>query len=123
MKIDTVLKLVTQGYKPADIKELNTLGADALSLALNGNSLADVKELVSLVGTEEGEEPDVPATEHPESEEEPDYKKLYEEQKTELDGLKTTIKEIQLENQKRDISGGEVKTTEDQLIDIVSSFM
>lgn len=123
MKIENVLKLVTQGYKPADIKELNTLGADALSLALNGNSLADVKELVSLVSTEEGEEPDVPVTEHPESEDVPDYKKLYEEQKTELDGLKTTIKEIQLENQKRDISGGEVKTTEDQLIDIVSSFM
>lgn len=123
MKIDNILKLVTLGYKPADIKELNTLGENALSIALNGNSLSDVKELVSLVDTEEGKEPDVPAPEHPESEGEPDYKKLYEEQKTELDSLKTTIKEIQLNNQKRDISGGEVKTTEDQLIDIVSSFM
>lgn len=122
MKIGDMLKLTTLGYKPNDIKELNTLGDDALSLALSGNSLADVKELVSLVDAEDGK-PDAPATEHPESEGEPDYKKMYEELKNETETLKTNLKEIQLDNQKRDLSGGEEKTLDDQLIEIVSSFM
>lgn len=124
MKFGEIVKLTTAGYKPADIRELDEITKetpDALSLALNGSSLADVKELITLASGEEANaEPEKP--EQPEGAAEPDYKKLYEELKEKSDTLERTIKDIQSNNQRQDQSGN-IKSEEEQVAEIIRSFM
>ena len=118
-----IVKLTTAGYKPAEIKELHEMeDPAALTLALNGNNITDVKDLLSLVTPEDGKEPERVETEQPEGVAEPDYKKLYEELKSKSDDLEKTIKDIQTQN-KRQNQQGETKTDDQLLADIVTSFM
>ena len=129
MKTGELLKLITLGYKPADLKELSELSKDkpeALQIALSGSNLSDVKDYLSLISDEEsagetpGPEPEKPKT--PESEETPDYKSMYEELKKKSDAQQEKIKEIQTNNQRQDQSGN--KPSEDDILkDIVASFM
>lgn len=129
MKTGELLKLITLGYKPADLKELNELSKDnpdVLQIALTGSNLTDVKDYLSLISDEEGTEtPSAPESEKPktpESEETPDYKSMYEELKKKSDAQQEKIKEIQSNNQRQDQSGKK-PSDEDILKDIVASFM
>ena len=118
-----LLKLTTAGYKYTDIKDLKEIeDPAALTLALNGNNLTDVKDLLSLVTPEEGQKPEGVAPEQPESAAGPDYKKMYEELKSKSDDLEKTIKDIQTQNQRQNQQGN-VKSENEMLADIVSSFM
>ena len=129
MKTGELLKLITLGYKPADLKELSELSKDkpeALQIALSGSNLSDVKDYLSLISDEESAgqtpapEPEKPKT--PESEETPDYKSMYEELKKKSDAQQEKIKEIQTNNQRQDQSGKQ-PSDDDILKDIVASFM
>ena len=124
MNFAEMVKLSTAGYKVSEINELKDIAKekpDALTLALNGTSFSDVKELISLADTEEGPKPEVPAADPGESDPEPDYKSLYEELKKESDTMKNTIKEIQKENQRT--PGPAQPTEEEELTRIVRQFM
>lgn len=118
-----LLKLTTAGYKYSDIKDLKEMeDPAALTLALNGNNLTDVKDLLSLVTPEDGQEPERVGPEQSESATEPDYKKMYEELKSKSDDLEKTIKDIQTNNQRQN-QQGDIKTDDQMLADIVTSFM
>lgn len=128
MKTGEVLKLITLGYKPVDLKELNELSKDkpdAIQIALSGSNLSDVKDYLSLISDEDGQElpdPEPEDSKPAESEQTPDYKSMYEELKKKFDAQEVQIKEIQNQNQRQDQSGSK-QSDEDILIDIVSSFM
>lgn len=124
MNIAEIVKLSTNGYKVSEINELKDIAKDnpdALTLALNGNSFSDVKELLSLAATEEDTKSEVVKAYPGESDPEPDYKSLYEELKKESDTMKNTIKEIQKENQRT--PGPEQPTEDEELTRIVQQFM
>ena len=124
MNFAEMVKLSTAGYKVSEINELKDIAKnnpDALTLALNGTSFSDVKELLSLAAAEEGPKPEEVKADPGESDPEPDYKSLYEELKKESDTMKNTIKEIQKENQRT--PGPEQPTEEEELTRIVRQFM
>lgn len=107
MKIGDIIKLSLGGYDTQSIKELGELSKtspEVVELAKTGKSLGDIKALMELADSEEtpgnsaGQEQD-------KSDPTPDYQKLYEDQKAELDKLKNTVSEIQKENAGKDISG------------------
>ena len=120
MKTLEMVKLVGLGYKKSDIKELSELekeNPDALQLALSGQNLTDVKELISLSTPADGHEPKVAEPEKDETDL-TDYKKLYEDLKTKNDELYATIKEIQKRNASEE--SGETKSLMEEAIDILS---
>lgn len=126
MKINEIVKLTTAGYKAGEIKELAELEKEkpgALTLALNGSPLSDVKELITLGTPDEGGEPEDVDTE-PENNEggEPDYKSMYEDLKGKTTELENTIKEIQKNNQHEDLSGDE-KPLEEQVSEILGGLL
>ena len=124
MNAAELVKLSLAGYKAAEIKELKGMEKEtpeALTLALNGNSFSDVKELLSLAAAEEDKPSETVTADQGESDPEPDYKSLYEELKKESDTMKNTIKEIQKENQRT--PGPEQHTEEEELSRIVQQFM
>lgn len=107
MKIGDIIKLSLGGYDTTSIKELGELSKtspEVVELAKTGKSLGDIKALIELADSEEtpGNSAD---QEKGESDPTPDYQKLYEDQKAELDKLKNTVSEIQKENAGKDISG------------------
>lgn len=125
MKFGEIVKLTTAGYKPADIRELDNIikeTPDALTLALNGSSLSDVKELMTLAAGEEPEKGGAGNPEQGKRDPEPDYKQMYEELKAKSDTLEQTIKDIQSNNQRKDQSGN-VITEEQQVAEIIQSFI
>lgn len=124
MNFAEVVKLSTNGYKVAEINELKGITKEkpeALTLALNGNSLSDVKELISLTDGEEVKITEPPAADPGKSDPEPDYKNLYEELKKKSEDQEKTIKEIQKQNQTT--PGPAPRSEEDELSDIVKAFM
>lgn len=124
MNIAEIVKLSTNGYKVSEINELKAMTKDspeALTLALNGNSFTDVKELLSLTDPADGEKPEGPAADQDKRDPEPDYKSLYEELKKKSDDLETTIKEIQTEN--RMTPGTPPPSEEEEIAEIVKAFM
>lgn len=107
MKIGDIIKLSLGGYDTQSIKELGELSKsspEVVELAKTGKSLGDIKALMELADSEEtpGNSAD---QEQDKSDPTPDYQKLYEDQKAELDKLKNTVSEIQKENAGKDISG------------------
>lgn len=125
MKIGEILKLTAAGYKAADIKELTELEKEcpeAVQIAASGASLQDVKDLITLAASEDGESPEEVAPAPAKSEPEPDYKRMYEELKEKTGSLEGTLKQIQEDNQRRDVSG-KTPDLDQQLSDIVTSFM
>lgn len=120
MKTLEIVKLVGLGYKKADIKELAELektNPGVTKIALSGQNLADVKELMSLGTSDEGSNPEGAEPESGETDA-TDYKKLYEDLKAETETLKSTIKEIQNENASAE--SGETKSIEEEVADILS---
>ena len=125
MKINEIVKLTTAGYKAGEIKELAELEKEkpgALTLALNGSPLSDVKELITLGTPDEGGEPEDADTEPADKGGEPDYKSMYEDLKGKTAELENTIKEIQKNNQHEDLSGDE-KPLEDQVSEILGGLL
>ena len=124
MNAAELVKLSLAGYKAAEIKELKGMEKEtpeALTLALNGNSLTDVKELLTLTATEDGTKPEVVTADRGKRDPEPDYKSMYEELKKKSDDLENTIKEIQNKNQST--PGPDLPSEEDQIAEIVKGFM
>lgn len=125
MKINEIVKLTTAGYKAGEIKELAELEKEkpgALTLALNGSPLSDVKELITLDTPDEDGEPEGADTEPADKGGEPDYKSMYEDLKGKTAELENTIKEIQKNNQHEDLSGDE-KPLEDQVSEILGGLL
>ena len=107
MKIGEMIGLAVSGYTASDIKELAELqkeNPDIIKLTKTGAKMSDIKDLLAIADAEEtpannaGQEPH-------ESDETPDYRKMYEDQKAELEKLKSTVSEIQRRNASEDISG------------------
>lgn len=113
MKLSEMIKLGLNGLKPADIKEINEAGIstdDAISLTKNGYSIADMKELITLAGTEEEvqpgneeqKEPQGPAVSSEHEGEKGNDDKL-KAQEDEIEKLKTALKQVQEQNTSRNL--------------------
>lgn len=105
MKLDDIIALAKQGYKPADIKELIEISKE------EPKEEEDQKE--------ELQEPKEELQEPKEEIQEPkdiDYKKLYEESQQ-------ALKDAQKKNIKKDASSSEEKTDSEILEDFARSFM
>ena len=125
MKINEIVKLTAAGYKAGEIKELAELEKEkpgALTLALNGSPLSDVKELITLDTPDESGEPEDADPEPADKGGEPDYKSMYEDLKRKTAELENTIKEIQKNNQHEDLSGDE-KPLEEQVSEILGGLL
>jgi len=114
MNFSEMIGLAVSGYTVSDIKELDALrkeNPEVMQLAKSGAKLSEIKELRSMADADES-----PANsagpEHRESDDTPDYKKLYEEQKLKIDEMSLQIKEIQARNASNEIPG---KAAEDPL--------
>lgn len=124
MNFAEMVKLSTNGYKVSEINELKDIAKenpDALTLALNGSSFSDVKELLTLAAAEEDTKSETVKADPGERDPEPDYKSMYEELKKESDTMKNTIKEIQKKNQRT--PGPDLPTEEEEITRIVQQFM
>ena len=106
MKIGEMISLAVSGYSASDIKELAEMqkeNPDIIKLTKTGAKMSDIKDLLAMADSEEtpennaGQEPD-------KSDPTPDYRKMYEDQKAELEKLKSTVSEIQNKNASEDIS-------------------
>lgn len=122
MKLSEMIKLGLNGLKPSDIKEINAAGIstdDAINLTKNGYSIADMKELITLAGTEEQVQPGNEVTTDPNGPSEPtEYKgdngnddKL-KAREAEIEKLKTALKQVQEQNTSRNL--GTVQEDPDQ---------
>lgn len=122
MKLSEMIKLGLNGLKPADIKEINEAGIstdDAISLTKNGYSIADMKELITLAGTEEQVQPgnEVPTiqqgpAELTENEGAKGNDDKLKAQESEIEKLKTALKQMQEQNTTRNL--GTVQENPDQ---------
>ena len=122
MKLSEMIKLGLNGLKPADIKEINEAGIstdDAISLTKNGYSIADMKELITLAGTEEEVQPGNEVTTIQQGPAEPTENKgdngnddKLKAQESEIEKLKTALKQMQEQNTTRNL--GTVQEDPDQ---------
>lgn len=125
MKVADILKLTAAGYKVADIKELSELEKsqpEAVQIAASCGSIQDVKDLLTLAASEDGTVPEGAEPGPAEREPEPDYKKMYEALKGKTEALEGTLKQIQDDNSRKDLSG-KAPDLDKQLADIMTSFM
>lgn len=126
MNITELLKLTTAGYKPAQIRELAELEKDnpgSIQLAATGATLDEVKDLLSLTASADGESPEEAAASPAESVPEPDYKTQYEELKKKADNLEAQLKQIQEKNSTTDAGASKPVDIDAKISDIVASFM
>lgn len=122
MKLSEMIKLGLNGLKPADIKEINEAGIstdDAISLTKNGYSIADMKELITLAGTEEEVQPGNEVTTEQHGPAVPTENKgddgnddKLKAQESEIEKLKTALKQMQEQNTTRNL--GTVQEDPDQ---------
>ena len=124
MKISEMLTLATKGYSAADIKTVAELSKDTpeiLELAKTGLKVSDLNDLVALADAGDSE-PDTktPSQETGESDQTPDYKKLYEDQKKKIEDLESTVSKIQKSNAEKDVSGDQKAP---DIIDTLSEMM
>ena len=115
MKWTDTVALSVAGYSAQDIRDIKALEKEkpeVIQMAKAGAKLKDIKDLIEMsdpddttAGNSDGQEPT-------ESESTPDYKKLYEDQKKEIDELKATVSNIQKQNASKDVSGN-VKDADD----------
>ena len=102
MKLDDIIALAKQGYKPSDVKELIEFSKD-----------------------ESKDEPEEEPKEEPEEEpkDEPEEEPKDEKQK-EIDELKGQIKKLQEENSRKDNSDNEdLKSDDEKLVDLFRDFI
>ena len=128
MKIAEMIKLGARGFKPADIREIGESGVssdDVLKLAENGYSVAEVKELISLSGTDENVQPGNEGPTDPSgpaelpgndgvSELEDKIKTLEAELQKQTDALKAA----QAANSQRNLGAPETKTAREEVQEI-----
>lgn len=122
MKLSEMIKLGLNGLKPADIKGINEAGIstdDAISLTKNGYSIADMKELITLAGTEEEVQPGNEVTTEQQGPAEPTENEgakgnddKLKAQESEIEKLKTALKQMQEQNTTRNL--GTVQEDPDQ---------
>lgn len=113
MKLSEMIKLGLNGLKPADIKEINEAGIstdDVISLTKNGYSITDMKELITLAGTEEEVQPgnEVTTEQHgpavpTEYEGDNGNDDKLKAQESEIEKLKTALKQMQEQNTTRNL--------------------
>ena len=131
MKLTDMIKLGAKGFKPGDIKEIETAGVqtdDVIKLAENGYSVADVKELITLAGTDEKVQPgndskkDDPGPDPKDGDDgdkdKLDYKKELEAKQTEADDLKKKLAELQLKNSQQNLGDGKPKDPREKVQEI-----
>ena len=128
MKLSEMIKLGLNGLKPADIKEINEAGIstdDAISLTKNGYSIADMKELITLAGTEEQVQPgnEVTPEQHgpavpTEHEGDNGNDDILKAQESEIEKLKTALKQMQEQNTTRDLGTAPVQSPDDKVKEI-----
>lgn len=128
MKLSEMIKLGLNGLKPSDIKEINEAGIstdDAISLTKNGYSIADMKELITLAGTEEQVQPGNEVTTIQQGPAEPTEDKgdngnddILKDRESEIEKLKTTLKEMQEQNTTRDLGTVPVQSPDDKVKEI-----
>ena len=127
MKTADILKLFGAGYKPAEIRELSELektSPEAVQFAAQGAKLDEVRDLLSLVASEDGTEPEEVAESPAESVPETDYKALYEELKKKTEDQARALRAIQEKNARKDNTESDpAQNLDGVLSDIVSSFM
>lgn len=108
MKLDDIIALAKQGYKPADIKELIEISKE------EPKEEEDQKE--ELEETKDSKEELQEPKEELQEPKDIDYKKLYEESQQ-------ALKDAQKKNIKKDASSSEEKTDSEILEDFARSFM
>jgi len=120
MKISEMLSLAVQGYSAGDIKELAEMQKEnpgIIALTKSGAKLSEIKDLLSMADAEET--PAKSAAPEPcESDKTPDYHKMYEDQKAEIEKLRATVSEIQEKNASKEIP----QTAADPLESFLSKF-
>lgn len=107
MKISEMIGLAVSGYTASDIKELAEMqkeNPDIIKLTKSGAKLSEIKDLMAMADAEEAPAKSA-GPEQTESVSTPDYKKMYEDQKAEIEKLKGTVSDIQKKNASEDISG------------------
>lgn len=111
MKLEDIIALAKQGYKPSDIKELISLAAENPDES-KGTDSSDEPEQ----GEPEDEKPEGTAGTDADPDD-IDYKKLYEDSQN-------RIKELQAKNANKDLSGAASEKSEQEILnDIVRDFM
>lgn len=128
MKLSEMIKLGLNGLKPSDIKEINEAGIstdDAISLTKNGYSIADMKELITLAGTEEQVQPGnevIPEQQGPAEPTENEGAKGNDDklkaQESEIEKLKNALKQMQEQNTTRDLGTAPVQSPDDKVKEI-----
>ena len=128
MKLSEMIKLGLNGLKPSDIKEINEAGIstdDAINLTKNGYSIADMKELITLAGTEEKVQPgnEVTMEQHgpavpTEHEGDNGNDDILKAQESEIEKLKTALKQMQEQNTTRDLGTVPVQSPDDKVKEI-----
>ena len=133
MKLTEMIKLGMKGFKPAEIKQLNTSGIDTdeiIKLADNGYSLAEINELITLSGEEEKVQPGNEGEKEPvgpqetaghKGEEQDDYIERINAQEKEIAELKKTLEAVQNRNASADIGKEEQIEPRKQLQEIFKS--
>ena len=131
MKLTDMIKLGAKGFKPGDIKEIESAGVqtdDVIKLAENGYSVADVKELITLAGTDEQLQPGNKSHDDDQGPDQSDgndgdkdkldYKKEFEAKQSEAEDLKKKLAEMQLKNSQKDLGAGKTETPREKVQEI-----
>lgn len=128
MKIADMIKLGARGFKPSDIREIGDSGMstdDVLKLAENGYSVAEVKELISLSGTDENAQPGNEGPINPSGPADPpghdgasELEDKIKALEAELQKQTEALKAAQAANSQRNLGAPETKTARDQVQEI-----
>ena len=106
MNVGDIIKLSLGGYDTQALKELREIAKgspEVVDLAKTGKKLPEIKELLSMADSDENTGKSA-GQDAGESDQNTDYKKLYEEQKTKIEELTATVSKIQHDNAGKDIS-------------------
>lgn len=113
MKLTDIIALAKQGYTPSDIKELIAITENAAP-----DTIPEAEPQPATIETVPGEASPDPNIGSPEpAPAEIDYKKLYEEMTSEMDSIKTQLREAQSANRSASIN-----TSNDTPVDILKKF-
>lgn len=133
MKLTDMIKLGMKGFKPAEIKQLNSSGIasdEIIKLAENGYTLTEINELITLSGDEkevqpgnEGEQethgPEQTAGN--EGEQHYDYIEKINSQEKEISELRKTLEAVQNKNASSNLGKEDPKDPRKELQEIFKS--
>lgn len=112
MNLLDIISLAKAGYKKSDIDELLKIQIDESEKTNDGSTSMDEES------TSEGDVADCPE----ESDDKPDYEKMYKDLETQFEKVKNDLKTVQENNRKKDNSEKDVDPMKD-LEDVFRSFM